>query len=453
MKKAFRSLSSLLLILVLTLTLLFSTGCGENFRSFFSSLSNWWGNTSSPSSALQGVDASEGRDEFISSIGGTSETFRGTVSESVYSSPSQAAEAYVFEQVLGYGNGAYINDIVSMGELSSGEIDALGLPEEIAANAVAVEKMQVMYEQYSNSRTWERDSSPSNAPVNTSKTVTVYVIKYQNDWKYFTPCPITGDTITKDYYDSVFNSEKYKNCTLVNTVSVTVDAKGYITVSMDGETESQSLDGAFNITVAQTIMHDNGKIFFEQTITTSGSGAYAQALPTSSSYLAAYLEETTDYYGYTDIEGYVRTDPDGDWYPGNIYDVGFSSIEELRPFYDQYLDHSYFTKSDFGFVISDENAMQYIELAMEELTKYCAQYLGADADFNMYAEFYVNDGVLSGLRNDCEIAIDATDFLKESVGHYPGASIDAEFKMYASMNQTTSVTDYGSTVVSNPAIK
>ena len=114
--------------------------------------------------------------------------------------------------------------------------------------------------------------------------------------------------------------------------------------------------------------------------------------------------------------------------------AGFKSLSELTPFYDQYLDDTYFTKADFGFVLNEENATTYLTKALE----------GADIGFaftnddvNMYAEYYVSDGVLSGMRVDAMI-----DF---SVSQY-GQSVS----VYEEVTGTTTCTNYGTTVIEKP---
>lgn len=47
---------------------------------------------------------------------------------------------------------------------------------------------------------------------------------------------------------------------------------------------------------------------------------------------------------------------DDEWEEADLTAVGSTSIEELTPFYDQYLDYTYFTKIKYGFALADIKA-------------------------------------------------------------------------------------------------
>ena len=79
--------------------------------------------------------------------------------------------------------------------------------------------------------------------------------------------------------------------------------------------------------------------------------------------------------------------------------VGFASLEELVPFHDQYLDYTYFTKTSYGFALNQENSRRYFMQALGAALEGRGIDLNtSDAQLDMFAEYYVADGVLSGMR-------------------------------------------------------
>ncbi|MBQ9773956.1 MAG: hypothetical protein IJW30_04765 [Clostridia bacterium] len=424
----FKKLMSLLLVLAMALTLVFATSCSKKDEDD--------DDDDKKTEDGPSVDAEEGRDEFISELGGVSDTYAGAVSEESFATAEEAAEAYVAEEVVG-DSYATITNTTSKGELNDTQIDLLNIPEELSDGIVAVEELEVEYT-LAESTAYTANGNEIEAcdTLNTSKKVRVYVIKYENDWKYFTPCPVNGETISKSYYDSVFDNDKYRNCTLTTTMTLYADMKG--------NAAGQSLDGGLEVTMNQTIKHDGKKVFIEQVMTIKGTGAYAgqedmMASSFGDEYLCAYMEEVTNEYGYPETVCYIKDSATAtEWYEGELYQIGFSKIEELTPFYNQYLDYTYFTKTEFGFALADENAQKYIEQAMAQLTNLLT---GDDWDFDLYAEYYVCDGVLSGMRNNAEVALDMTQ-------SYGGQTMT--MSMFETLQQTITVTDYGTTVVENP---
>lgn len=348
--------------------------------------------------------AAEGRDEFIDEIGGVSDTYVGSVSEGTYAYANEAASAYVEFELAGNGY-VEIDEVIAQGELSSSEINKLNLPSELQEGLDAVEKFEVYYELYDND-TYSTAAAQAKDP---RTKVVVYVIRYGMDYKYYTPCPVNGETITRSYYDSVFNNEKFENCTFVKESTVSVEQNG----------------ATYEMVLRQTIKRADNKIYFEQTI--DGDSELTGQF-TTQSYMAAYIEIDEDGYDTT----YVKTSIDASWTEG--YLTGVNS-ETLVPFYDQYLDYTYFSKTNFGFALKDENAIKYYKQAAGANAN-TAQYLD-DADLELYAEYYVSDGVLSGMRMEYNAEIDT----KVSGIRVQSTTIGE--------NKLT-CTDYGTTVVEKP---
>ena len=360
-----------------------------------------------------GEESNPERDAFINELGGVSETFEGVVSTESYYSSYEAASAFVSNELSGYGY-AEIQNVNVIGELSDSEIESLKFPDYVLHGYDAIEKVEVTYQNGGYSY-WSRETASGSDSE--SKTVVVYVIKYGVDWKYFAPLPETGDTINKSYYDSVFNTERYQNCTLEQEQTVEMH------IEVDGETVDMTVQ------MQQLIMYEDGKLYMEQKSITTSDGV------TTEQTIYLYIEE--DQYG--SYICYAKMD-DGEWNSAYLQQIGYSDLEELTPFYDQYLDYTYFTKTNYGFALADDNARKYFSDALSQA--FGAAGVGGyvnddDMELDMYAEYYVCDGVLSGMRVN--------------------ASVDLTLNVYGqtatleeSIVSTVKCTDYGTTVIERP---
>lgn len=361
--------------------------------------------------------------EFIDEIGGVSETYQGAVSQNNYSSANEAATSFVETEIVGEKEVEVVNT-AKVGDLNNDQISALNID---TTGVVGVEEYEVEYS--------ELEAVPyaatAAAPSNTKK-VKVYIIKYENHWEYYSPCPVTGETITKSYYDSVFDAEAYSNC----TYNTSMDMDMTTTASAQGISMTMTMD----MTMNQTIKYGAGKIYMEQTTTSNlkmempNYPQYSQTETTSSS-IYIYMEQVED-----DLVCYAKVVEDGvtikDWESDYIYNFGFGSVEDLLPFADSYLDYTYFTKTDFGFQIDGEQAERYLAETMEQLEQY--QDVIKDMDLKTIVKYYVKDGALSGMRQDLSIGYDGT---------IEGASTKINMTLVAK----GTVKDYGTTVVEKPA--
>lgn len=357
------------------------------------------------------------RNEFIDSLGGVSETFEGVLSHNSYYSPEEAAQAFVTEELVGNGY-AYVQQVNSQGELSEKEIKNLNLPDYIEYDTI--EKVEVIYELEEGSYYSVRGTAKK-AAADSEKKVVVYVIKYGVDWKYFAPLPENGNTINKSYYDSVFNSDRYSNCTLETETSMTAHI----------EAEGETMD--MEQTLKQFVQYAEGRIYMEQTITLKTTG-YEEG--EESETICLYIEED----GYGGYDCYYKAGENGSWLNVPLYMVGFSNIEELTPFYDQYLDYTYFQKADFGFKLSDDNARKYFRDAIMQALGSMGSLIDINnMELDMYAEYYVQEGALSGMRMDANV--DMTLGVSGQTG-----------TLQESVTTITKCYDYGTTNIERPYV-
>ncbi len=418
-----KSLSFLLAVLLAAASL-FTVGCNPNANTPADTSTGTTAGTEAATEAATEAETDdpnekgyEGRSEFIDQLGGVSDTFVGAVSDTSYETPVAAAEAYVKTEVIGKNDVSQIQT-VSKGELSTEAVSALKIPAEFAEGIVAVEEMEVSY---AVTQSNESMSAPHLQSLsNETRKVTVYVIKYASDWKYYSPAPITGDTVTKSYYDSVFNAEKYQNCTMTSEMKMVIDMK---------EIYQGQPDSAYMVTnTTRTVKYENGKILLEETMEATLAGE------TVAQTVSVYLEETDG-----KILCYVRMDGSDQWMEADLATLGFASLQELTPFYDQYLDYSYFTKTRYGFTLNKENAAQFIRETLSNNPSAGDILNFKDMNIDMFAEYYVADGVLSGMREDCDISVNNT---------YDDLTIILDMTVDA----ITTCTDYGTTVVEKPAL-
>ncbi len=354
--------------------------------------------------------------DFIAEIGATSETYTGAVSDTSYSTKEAAAAAYVADQVAGEKSVSVVG--TTSNALDETQVAALNIPAEDMAGAQSVEEVVITYTEEGDSVMTAFGGEEVGGVLNKSKTVKVYIIKYETDWKYYTPCPATGETITKSYYDSVFDYAKYENCTMENSMTI-VSKASY-----------QGVTAKVTIGAHQLVKYAEGKIYIEQTATYAMTllGETEKEVET----ISAYVEEDEN----GDINCYVKQDANGDWYEGSLTTVGFSSLEELVPFSDQYLDYTYFTKTDYGFKLDGENMQKYLELTIgEELEE--MDFFSFGGKIDMFAKYYVCEGALTGMRMDMSIPYKVTE---EEITVKGSVTAVSEVK----------ITNYGTTVVEKP---
>ncbi len=399
-----KSSKSLSLLATLLLAVLLLVSCSEPTQGNYVPPVN--GNNTVPS-----WKSDPEAEKFVNEIGGCSETYTGSVSEEDYSSAAEAAEAYVSREIISAESGYSIGNISLEKTLEKNEIKAAGIPDSLTANATRVEKYNVEYT--------ETDDSASAASMislsaNTnSNSVTVYIICYANMYKYFSPVVTNGNTLTRSYYDSIFNSEKYKNCTVNSSVTVSVHVE-YLSETIE-----------YTMTTESTIMYDNGRIYMTQTVTSTNESI----IPSRN--MTVYFEN--DEYGSLDC--YILQD--GVWQAAYLSSIGnlfnFSSIDDLMPFAQSYIDHSYFTKTDYGCKIEKENLGKYVTVAFDLAFD---QLLGTGTD-NMqsdgFLDYYVSDGVLSGTRSNISLSFNVS-----------GVSCTEK------ITSQEKCTNYGTTVVESP---
>ena len=239
--------------------------------------------------------------------------------------------------------------------------------------------------------------------------------------------PIKGQALNQSYFTSIFESDKYQNCTL--------------------EVVRTSNVGVFGINATKSeikwiIKIQDNKLYFKQTISTKGLVKEPDIVTTW------YLEDA----GNGNVKLYEK-DGDGEWVYKPGYTLGFynglvaiSEVSEYTPFFDQlHYDPSLFNKTDYGFEVSEENGREYFisSYVWKEMSRNLRQQkVGSvyDEDVEvkkMYAEFFVQEGALTGVKMNSDV-----NFTMNVEG------VDVTYKY--SSTYVAKITDYGTTVVESP---
>ena len=338
---------------------------------------------------------------FIKELGGTSETYSGTVSKNSYSTEEAAARACVSNEISSYSTG---ESIVTRKKLNNSQILQLNLPKTETKDMLGVDELEMEY-------------YISKVDPNEKKTAKIYIIKFANEFKYYTIRPADGETVTKSYYNSVFNSQNYKNCTLNSTMEMNIQ------LTKGDETATATMK------LTQTVKYSETAIYLEQMTETTTETNKAGNVSSNS--------ENNKVYGYmakgVTWDYYISRDGE-EWTWTTLSSFGVYKMSDLLPFAGEKMEYTYFTKTDYGFELTNENARRYIQHTLGQLSTY----LDEDTVIDLFAKYYVCNGALSGMRMDMEMIIDVDyDSSTKITGN---ATAGAESK----------VTDYGTTIVEKP---
>lgn len=347
---------------------------------------------------------------FIEEIGGCSETYVGALSEGTYETGDEAAGAYVLEEVASSFN-CIVESVVSEGEASDEDIQQVGIPDELLDGAKTVEKYTVTYSedvQLSNSnRNGQRVVNCAETDRRENATVLVYVIGGEDWFKYFAPVVETGETVTSSYYNSIFHSEQFNNCTVVSTTTAEIKVKVLLFTVTTHMTATSTCKYADNcVYIEQKIEYDTDQIEGSET------KIYAE-LNDDGSVERCYV------YEY------------GEWMTGYWVDEG-----ALKPFGDQFLHYSYFTKTDYGCTLEKENLTAYISRSLKNM-----DIASDDLEVDGSVNYYVTEGRLNGIYS--KMVVDMTVDTSE-------ASAFQSSKITENITTTVKCIDYGKTVIENP---
>lgn len=342
-----------------------------------------------------------------------SETYTGAVSEQSYVSANAAVSAFVETELSGNANQAVFVSYEKEKELTEEEQAVLPLPESAKQGLVSVEKGKVNYKE-----------SAVSTQAAASDTLTlwkgVYVLNYGSSFRYYTPALSTGETLTKSYYDSVFDVENYKNVTMSTSMALDMN------VSAEGQTVTMKMVMTYSYKITED--------------------AVALEMTVSMDMLGMSSTETQSYYIIEKNGGLMCAANAGDaWYAASLdeldLDLEIDSIEDIyKSAYSDELDQSYFVKTDSGFKMDENKMQEYLAVAFEDMEDMFAE-VGIH-DFNNQvkadASYYIKEGKLA--RSNAALSMNMAMTTQ---------GVTANTVISASINCNYS--NYGNTTVSIPS--
>ncbi len=327
----------------------------------------------------------ESEKTFLNDIGGCSETYDGNVSTKQYTTQDNAVYDYVAQEIVSDSSKNLAIEQTNTTTLTSEEASLI-VPSRFMENAVSVKKIEANYSVTNNASQTSTYSFKTFATSDASKKIVIYVIDYGEYFKYFTPMVTTGETVTKSYYDSIFNWKKYENCTINNTT--------YIDIKVDGYTLTTK--------TTSIIKYTEDKVYMEITTTVLGESV------TIKFYIEKVEETLKSYIFYDDSwqEVDLRTLGNSLAQAGQTIEGGeLTSIDQLAPFKDSYLDFSYFKKTDYGCELTEEHFIAYLNQAFKQSMQDNSSSIGMkNMNFKGSVKYYVSKGVLSGIRTQVNMS-------------------------------------------------
>lgn len=318
-----------------------------------------------------------------------SEAFEGVVSEESFETSESAASAFIANEISTEENPVQFGVYTKEAELTSDEVSQMNI--KVDGEIESVEKGKVSY------------SEVTLAKASNEYYITVYIIKFTptgaeiSEFKYYAPLPENGARISKAYFDSVFNSKNYANCTITSSISSTVSAGGV--------TQTSTIEYAFKISETAAIMSMTMKLAGE---TTTATVYFVKGEDGS---LSAARE----------IDGNLTIVNSSEYASLNIktYDDIYKSM--INDF-----DYAYFVKTDFGFEMDGKY--------MEDVMGAAMNTLGIEMEAKMaYFRYYIQNGNLYKIK-----------YVYDASGSLSGQTVNVKSE------GNTSYADYGATTVTVP---
>ncbi len=266
-----------------------------------------------------------------------SETFEGSVSTTTYESVESTVEGFLEAELNGNTTTAELVSYESQGELTTEELDALDLDEEVE-RPLSAEKVVITYSLSEVNGLAALAAAPAQDPD--VKTQTAYILEYAGGiYRYYVPAQVVGEALTRTYFDDVTDPSKYINSTFTSNISLKE------TVSMMGQTASVKSE------VKQTLKFTEKMIALLVTGTENGENMHQEQ------YLLMLADGSFVDYSYSEYEEC--------WQGYPVY--AYETIGEFwREFFIEF-DFSYFEKTDTGFGISGDKLLAaFGSLELEE---------------------------------------------------------------------------------------
>ncbi len=145
----------------------------------------------------------------FTACGGSHETFKGKLSDESFETENAALTAFLEDEIEGMSTQAELVEYKKDADLSPKEIAALPLGEIAAEEISHAERGTISYR-----ATTLQSGAALTSDAENVKTHEIYLLELDGKFRYLVPPTQIGQPITKDYFEDVFSSEKYTNCTI-----------------------------------------------------------------------------------------------------------------------------------------------------------------------------------------------------------------------------------------------
>ncbi len=337
-----------------------------------------------------------------SSLPAASETFTGAVSEQSYESQDSAAQAFVSAEINGESTSATFVSYSKTADLTADEISALNVSETVTSG----EQGYVSYST-STASTAAAGLTSGSSSENTQK---LYILKVDNEYKYYTPALSSGENLTKSYLESVLDADNYRNYTLKNKIDYSLSYSG---------STNQNVKASGTMTLKITENGAIGSFPFKMTIegmTVSATGNYYYVKVNGGYYIYA----TATFMGITETAlDFFATDEEYEY----LTNIGANTSGYGVDMTDT--DHTYFVKTDTGFSVREDKMTALLNALFSDMMSGS----GVNVNINKFAlDFYVSSGLIYQIKQN--FAFNMTSYGETAT---------------LSMNNTMTLTNIGTT--------
>lgn len=331
-----------------------------------------------------------------------SETFKGYISDTVYSNVENTAKGYLNNELSGATASIQYKNCRVIKQLSAQEIEILNLSDLTDKNIIGVDDVEIEF-----------------VRNDTQSSINTLFVSTNSGFMYYVAPQRTGEPLTNSYLQSVLNGNNYVNCTSNTSFNFRL---------IDPEM-------TLSTTYYHSILIDNDKIYVKQNLLGLSNEIY---LVEKNNKIVAYCKDPNlndgKFYTLSEIN---RRLPYNYIYQvkiikgGNEIDVNMlSSMKEAIDLIFLFeFDASYFIKQDFGYSITNDKFKDLCKTIAGESYAEQIDKDWLDYHINFRGDYYVSDGRLSS----CVIVL----------------TVINEDKIFA-LNVNTEYTDFGTTVVKLP---
>lgn len=302
-----------------------------------------------------------------------SETYEGTLSTASYTTADAAAAAFVANEINSEVSQATFDHYEKTADLTEAEIAQLNLTEAEIADIKSAEIGTIYYIKSTSTASYSvtLDSSVADSNLNSQ---TIYIVEFNTSSnggtvKYLAPLPQVGEAVTKSYLESVIDFEAYKNCTQTFEMPMTLK------MSQGRQSFTMTINTKLTVRITETAV--------EMTATATANMAGESRTETIKSYLIdspyGILQATASGSNYWQVTNYTQ-------------ETGVEKLADLYMYNLPDVDYSFLVKTSTGFKVRTEYLEQVVSDAFKNAD--INEYLGADVQTTMSAEYFVSEGRL-----------------------------------------------------------